>query len=154
MAVDIFLDLKDVDGESKDHEFKDKIDVISWSWGYSSPAWHGQRTRQLSVNDLVFKKYIDIATARLSKRCWEGKLIEEGTLICRKAGGASALDYLKIKFEKVLVTGCAMTGERVNEQFVENITLNFQKVAISYYEQDKSGAKSKKVESELNISAK
>ena len=33
MAVDIFLELEGIKGESKDHKHKDQIDVLSWSWG-------------------------------------------------------------------------------------------------------------------------
>ncbi len=35
MAVDMFIDIKDIPGESKDAKFKGKIDVIAWSWGMS-----------------------------------------------------------------------------------------------------------------------
>jgi hypothetical protein len=36
MAMDMFLDIKDVKGESRDGKFKDKIDILSWSWGLSN----------------------------------------------------------------------------------------------------------------------
>ena len=36
MAVDYFLDLDGIPGESQDEKFKDKIQVLSWSWGASN----------------------------------------------------------------------------------------------------------------------
>ena len=33
MAVDIFLKLDGIKGESQDHKHKDEIDVLAWSWG-------------------------------------------------------------------------------------------------------------------------
>ena len=36
MAVDYFLDLDGIQGESQDEKFKDKIQVLSWSWGASN----------------------------------------------------------------------------------------------------------------------
>ncbi len=35
MAHDMFLKLDGVKGESKDHQYKDQIDILSWSWGMS-----------------------------------------------------------------------------------------------------------------------
>ena len=35
MAVDMFLKLDDVKGESKDSKHKEEIDVLAWSWGLS-----------------------------------------------------------------------------------------------------------------------
>jgi len=35
MAVDIFLDLDGVKGESRDSKHLETIDVLSWSWGLS-----------------------------------------------------------------------------------------------------------------------
>ena len=35
MAVDVFLKLGDVKGESKDSKHEGEIDVLSWSWGIS-----------------------------------------------------------------------------------------------------------------------
>jgi type VI secretion system secreted protein Hcp len=154
MAVDIFLDLAGVQGESKDEQYKDMIDVISWGWGYSLMESYGERLGQLSVNDLTVRKYIDIATPRLSERCWRRTRIGKGKLICRKAGGAAALEYFEIRLEEVLVTGSTMTGQRVNEQFIEDITLNFRKATISYVEQAKTGIKGKLVESEVDLAAR
>ena len=35
MAVDMFLDMDGIKGESIDSKHKDTIDVLSWSWGMS-----------------------------------------------------------------------------------------------------------------------
>ena len=35
MAVDMFLKIDDIKGESKDSKHKGEIDVLSWSWGMS-----------------------------------------------------------------------------------------------------------------------
>jgi len=38
MAVDMFIKIGDVDGESADKTHAKEIDVLAWSWGMSSPA--------------------------------------------------------------------------------------------------------------------
>ena len=35
MAVDMFLKMDGIKGESVDDKHKDEIDVLSWSWGMS-----------------------------------------------------------------------------------------------------------------------
>ena len=36
MAVDMFIKIGDVKGESKDKTHKEEIDVLAWSWGVSN----------------------------------------------------------------------------------------------------------------------
>jgi type VI secretion system secreted protein Hcp len=33
MALDMFIDMGAIKGESRDKENKDKIDILAWSWG-------------------------------------------------------------------------------------------------------------------------
>ncbi|HVQ74408.1 MAG TPA: type VI secretion system tube protein Hcp, partial [Candidatus Binatia bacterium] len=35
MAVDMFMTVDGIEGESKDGSHKNEIDVLSWSWGLS-----------------------------------------------------------------------------------------------------------------------
>ena len=50
MAVDMFLKLWGaqafpgglIRGESKDHDHKDEIDIMSWSWGMTQSGGHHQ----------------------------------------------------------------------------------------------------------------
>jgi len=69
MAVDIFLEVEGIKGESKDHKHKDQIDVLSWSWGMSqSGTAHmggGAGAGKVNVQDLNFTHYIDKASPTL-----------------------------------------------------------------------------------------
>jgi type VI protein secretion system component Hcp len=38
MAVDIFIKIGDIKGESMDKAHKDEIDVLNWSWGMAHDA--------------------------------------------------------------------------------------------------------------------
>ncbi len=46
MAVDMFLKIGDVKGESRDDKHKDEIDVLSWSWGMSQSGTDPHRRRR------------------------------------------------------------------------------------------------------------
>ena len=78
MAVDMFLKLDGVKGESKDKVHTNEIDVLAWSWGMSnSGTAHvggGAGSGKVSVQDLSFTKYVDSSSPNLMLNCCNGKL--------------------------------------------------------------------------------
>ena len=144
MAVDMFLKIKPIDGESQDSKHKDEIEVLAWSWGMSqSGSMHagtGGGAGKVSVQDLNFTHYIDKASADLMNACATGKHIPEATLVVRKAGGTEALEYLTVKLEDVIITGVHTGGSAGEDRLTENVTLNFAKVNFDYKQQTEKGA--------------
>ena len=69
MAVDMFLELDGVKGESVDKTYKGKnaIDVLAWSWGMSnSGTFHhgsGGGSGKANFQDITVTKYVDAASA-------------------------------------------------------------------------------------------
>ncbi|MBP7148212.1 MAG: type VI secretion system tube protein Hcp [Acidobacteria bacterium] len=143
MAVDMFIKLGDIKGESKDDKHKEEIDVLAWSWGVSqSGSMHmggGGGSGKANVNDLSFTKYIDKASPNLLKFCCSGKHFPSATLTVRKAGD-KPLEYVKIIMEEVLVTSVSTGGSSGEDRLTENVTLNFGKVKVSYQAQKPDGA--------------
>jgi type VI secretion system secreted protein Hcp len=164
MAIDMFLKLDPVKGESLDDKHKDEIDVLSWSWGMNQTGTTHQGTRatqqgtgtthqgtgttnlgtsggggKASVQDLTFTHWVDKASADLIKACISGQHIARGTLIVRKAGG-EALEYLKIDMYNLIITNVSTGGSHGDERLTENVTLNFQKFKYQYKQQTEKGA--------------
>jgi type VI secretion system secreted protein Hcp len=143
MAVDMFLKLGAIKGESKDTKHKEWIDVLAWSWGASqSGTAHmggGAGAGKVSVQDIAVTKYVDAASADLLKAICTGKHIDKGTLVVRKAGGDTALEYIKIEMETVFVTGLHTGGSGGEDRLTENCTLNFEKFKYEYKQQTERG---------------
>jgi type VI secretion system secreted protein Hcp len=143
MAVDMFLELDGIKGESVDHKHKDKMDILAWSWGLSNSgtfhAGSGGGSGKANFQDISITKHIDKASADLMYHCASGKHIAKGALYIRKAGD-KPLEYLVIKFDKVLVSSVSTGGSGGEERLTENISLNFAKVALEYKTQDEKGA--------------
>jgi type VI secretion system secreted protein Hcp len=143
MAVDMFLKIDGIPGESKDKVHKDRIDVLAWSWGASnSGTAHvggGAGAGKVNVQDISFTKYLDKASPELFLRCCNGKHIPESTLIMRKAGGESPLEYLTITMTDVMVTSYSTGGSGGEDRLTENLTLNCAKVKVLYKEQTEKG---------------
>ncbi|HMI87900.1 MAG TPA: type VI secretion system tube protein Hcp [Polyangiaceae bacterium] len=143
MAVDMFIKIGDVKGESTDDKHKGEIDVLSWSWGASqagtSGIGGGGGAGKVQLQDLTITKYIDKGSPTLFKMCCDGTHIASSILTVRKAGG-SALEYLKITLDTAIVTSITTGGSGGQDRLTENITLNFAKIKMEYTPQTGKGA--------------
>jgi type VI secretion system secreted protein Hcp len=143
MAVDMFLKIEGVDGESADDKHKGEIDVLSFSWGMSqSGSMHisgGGGTGKVNVQDMSVVKYLDKASTVLMQKCSTGKHFPKATLTCRKAGD-KPVEYLIVTMEEVLVTNVSAGGSRGDEVPTESVSLNFAKVKVKYTPQKADGS--------------
>lgn len=144
MAVDMFIKIEGIAGESKDDSHKDEIDVLAWSWGMSqSGTFHtggGGGAGKVSIQDVSLTKWVDKSSPTLMLACSGGKHIDKATLVVRKAG-EKPLEYMIVTMEKVMVTSISTGGSGGEDKLTENITLNFGKVNLDYQAQDDKGAK-------------
>lgn len=142
MAVDIFMKIGDVKGESRDKAHADEIDVLAWSFGMSqSGTTHqggGGGAGKVNVQDLSFTKYQDKASPLLMLGCCKGTHYPNATLTVRKAGD-KPLEYYIIKMTEVIVTSVSTGGSGGEDRLTENVTLNFAKFEVKYTPQDATG---------------
>jgi type VI secretion system secreted protein Hcp len=142
MAVDMFLKLEGIKGESKDSKHKDEIHIESFSWGLSQTGAHGTGggggAGKVNVHDISITKFVDKATPDLMYHCCSGKHIKEGLITVRKAGD-KPLEYLKLKLNDILVSGVQHAGHG-SDLLTENLSLNFSKFVIEYAEQKPDGS--------------
>jgi type VI secretion system secreted protein Hcp len=142
MAVDMFMKIGALKGESADSKHKGEIDVLAWSWGMSnSGTAHvggGAGAGKVNVQDLSFTKWLDMSSPDLMLACCNGKHFDKATLVVRKAG-EDALEYLKVEMTEVMITSVSTGGSGGEDRLTENVTLNFAKVKVDYKEQSKTG---------------
>lgn len=141
-AVDYFLKIKDIPGESQDKGHKNEIDLLSWSWGESNSGSHGGGggggAGKVMMQDFNFTMHVNKASPKLFLACATGQHIPEATLVCRKAGKEQQ-EYLKVKFTDLLVSSYQTGGSSGQVVPVEQISLNFAKIEISYAPQKPDG---------------
>ena len=141
MAVDVFLKLGDIKGESTDSKHTGEIDVLSWSWGVSQSGTMahggGGGIGKASFSDLNIMHALDKASPVLMKACATGEHIKEGTLIARKAGKGQQ-EYLIIKMNDILITSVAPSGS--SEEPTESVSLQCAKVDLEYKPQKPDGS--------------
>jgi type VI secretion system secreted protein Hcp len=142
MAMDMFIKIGSLKGESRDKTHKEEIDVLAWSWGMSnSGSAHvggGAGSGKVNVQDLSFTKYIDKTTPDLMLAACNGKHFDKAVLVVRKAG-ENPLEYVTITMEEVLITNVSTGGSGGEDRLTENVTINFAKVNVDYKEQTATG---------------
>jgi len=154
MAVDMFLKIDDIKGESRDSKHAGEIDVLAWSWGLSqSGTTHsggGGGAGKVNVQDLSITKYVDKGSTTLIKACCNGKHFKEATLTVRKAG-EKPLEYLKITLKEIIIANVSTGGSGGEDRLTENITLNFAEFKTEYTPQKADGSGDAAVDVSWNI---
>ena len=144
MAIDTFVKLGQIKGDSPVKGHEDEIQVLAWSWGMSQAGTthiaSGGGAGKVNVQDLSFTHYLDSATPKIMDACCRGTHVEEATITMRKAGG-EPLPFLTIKLKDIIVTSVSNGGSAGEEQLTENVTLNFASFEVSFQPQDNKGAK-------------
>lgn len=154
MAVDMFLKLDGVEGESQDDTYKGEIDILAWSWGASqSGTTHvgpGGGAGKCAFQDISITKFIDKASPLLFQYCATGKHIPEGQIIVRKAG-ENPLEYFKIKLQEIIITSYSTGGSGGEDRLAETVSLNFREFEEVYTPQKEDGSGDSPVRFGYNI---
>jgi type VI secretion system secreted protein Hcp len=140
MAVDFFLKLDGISGESLDANHKNEITVLSWSWGasqHSSVAGSGgSGAGKASLADLNIMKNYDAASVPLFKSLLAGKHIATGVLTANKAGG-NGKPFLTVSLTELFVTSVQSSGS--SEVPTESVSLSYATIKVEYSKQNDQG---------------
>ena len=144
-AVDMFLDLEGIPGESQADKFKGQIDVLAWSWGVSNPGpvttidkKTTTTTNGVRFQDISFTHYIDRSSPRLFSHVASGEVIGNAVLTVRKAG-QFPFTQLKICMSGVRATSMSTGGSGGEDRLTENISLGYGAIAMWYQQQNATG---------------
>jgi type VI secretion system secreted protein Hcp len=144
MAVDMFLKLDGIMGESLDDKHKDEIVLESFSWGLSNPGAHniasGAGAGRASFQDLHFTSKVSVASPKLMLHCATGEHIKTGQITFRRtdAQREGGFEFLFYKFDNILITSIQEAGDTGGLP-VDSVSIAFQKVNIEYKPQTPAG---------------
>lgn len=142
-AVDYYLKIDGVDGESTKKGVENHIEVLSWNWGETNTGsmshGTGGGTGRVSMQDFSFTMTINKATPKLLLACATGEHIKNALLTCREAGKEQH-PYLTIKFTDLLISSYQIGGSRGEDHKpVDHVSFNYTKIEIEYKEQKADG---------------
>ncbi|CAG1017806.1 Protein hcp1 [Burkholderiaceae bacterium] len=117
----------------------DEITVFNWKWGVSSPTFAGTgQAAGRRVHDMLqVEKGVDRSTTMLLNALATNEELKSVTLSLRKAG-ADAEDFFTITLERARVAACNLVSDDAGDLH-EEVKFAFQKVAVQYFPQQRSG---------------
>jgi type VI secretion system secreted protein Hcp len=145
MAIDVYLQIDGIKGESMDDKHKDWIECKSVSWSVTQPksatasTGGGHTAERVEMSDITITKLADLATPILLQTCAAGKTIPKAKLeFMRADGNGDRVKYFEVQLENVLIGD---VSPKVNEgNFMhEELGLKFSKVKYMYTQQKIGG---------------
>jgi type VI secretion system secreted protein Hcp len=143
MAVELFLKIDGVPGESPDAKHKGEIQLDSFSWAESNssggPVGTGGGAGKVQIQDLVVAMVVSKASPQLMLACATGKHHKDAVLTVRKAG-KSQQEFLVFKFKDVIVTSYQTGGSAVSDVVVDQASIGFSTIQMEYRPQKPDGS--------------
>ena len=155
-AVDYFLKIDGIEGESTDSKHKGEIDIQSFSFGVANSGSHagggGGGSGKASFQDLHFTTNVSKASPKLMLACATGEHIKKAVLTVRKAG-KDQQEYMKVTLEDLLVSSYQDGGHEGSVFPSDQFALNFSKIEFDYKEQKSDGTLGGSVKTGYDVKA-
>lgn len=138
----IYMKIEGIEGESVDQAHAGEIEVLSFSWGMSQGASSFSRggAQKPSVSDFSFSAFTSKATPKLMLACLQGEHISQAVVsFATREGATGPVDYMKFKFEDLLVSSFHAGGAGADAMPTESFSLNFAKMRVDYQRQNADG---------------
>jgi type VI secretion system secreted protein Hcp len=149
MAVEIFLKLDGIDGESTKTGHENEIEVFSVSGAANNTSSVGYGTGsgagRVDLAPLSFSKQADKASPLLFLKCCDGTHIATGKVTFREAGGTAPVEFLIYDLGECFVTSWSQAGSDGGGKPTESLALTYKKINITYFPQNADGTKGDKV---------
>lgn len=144
MALDAYLKIGDIKGESQDEKHKQWLEVFNVNWGVTQPragslSTTGHTNGKADLSEVSFTKLADVASPILFQHCAMGKTIPSAVIeFMRADGDGKPVNYFKIELDNVMVSSFhPSSGE--GGILAEQVSLAFSKIKLSYTQQKITG---------------
>ena len=156
MAVDYFLNIDGIEGESQDQTLKNQIELASFSWSEEQTGTFatggGGGCGKVHMQNFEFVTRTNKSSPKLLLACAKGQHIPQATLTCRKAGGGQQ-EFYTITLKEVLVSSYKTESippqhgstNNVNGGYddgmpYDRVALNFGRIEVEYRPQKSDGS--------------
>jgi type VI secretion system secreted protein Hcp len=132
MAVDMFIKIDGIIGDSRDHKHKGEIELLSFSWGLANQTSNtggGGGSGKPVVQDFSIVKEMSSSSPALMEKCCTGEHISSATITL--VNKETKEEFYKIKLTDVLIssyqTGGSGGGGAVP---MDQVSFNFSSVDL------------------------
>lgn len=145
MAIDVYLYIDGIKGESNDDRHKDWIECRSVSFGVEQPksatasTGGGHTAERCEHRDIVLSKLADLSSPILLQTCSAGRTIPKAKFEFMRADAqGERVKYYEIEIENVLI-GAVSPAVEEGDILSEEVALKFSKIKWKYTQQKISG---------------
>ena len=145
MAIDVYLQIDGIKGESADSTHKDWIECKSVQWEVLQPksatasSAGGHTAERTEHKEIVIAKLADLATPLLLQTCSSGKTIPKAKFeFLRADGQGERIKYFEIELENVLISSVAPQVQP-GDILSEHVSIKYSKVKWKYTQQKIGG---------------
>lgn len=145
MAIDVYLQIDTIKGESTDSAHKDWIECKSVNWEVIQPksatasTGGGHTAERCEHHDIILTKMADLATPLLLQNCSSGKTFPKAKFEFMRADNkGERVKYFEIDLINVLISGVAPTVAE-GDILLEKISLKYSQVKWKYIQQKVTG---------------
>ncbi len=145
MAIDVYLQIDGIKGESSDDRHKDWIECQSVHWNVAQPksatasTGGGHTAERCEHSDVTISKLADLSSPVLLQTCSSGKTIPRAKIEFMRADGhGERVKYFEIELENVLI-GAVSPAVAQGDILGESVGLKFSKVKWKYTQQKIGG---------------
>jgi type VI secretion system secreted protein Hcp len=146
MAIDVYLQIDGIKGESADSTHQGWIEVTGVHWGIHQPhsatasTGGGHTAERAELSDISFSKMADLSSPILMQHCAMGKTIPKSKLEFFRADGAGVrIKYFVVELENVLVGMVKPHMGGDSSYLTENVNLKYSKIRWTYTQQKIGG---------------
>ena len=145
MAIDVYLQIDGIKGESTDSAHKDWIECKSVQWEVLQPksatasTGGGHTAERCEHKDIVITKIADLATPLLLQNCSSGKTIDSAKFeFLRADGKGDRIKYFEIELVNLLISDVTPSVQE-GDVLSESVSLKYSQVKWKYTQQKIGG---------------
>jgi type VI secretion system secreted protein Hcp len=138
-AVDLYLKLDGIEGESTDEAHKDWIDLSSFQFGVTQPGTGpvGGPPGRVNFSDFSIMKHVDKSSPSLLFDSASGTRIKDAVIDVVKAGTDQSKPFLQYTLSNVLVSSYSTSGD--GDRPTESVSFEYTKIEFKYSAQNPDG---------------
>ncbi len=141
MAIDVYLQIEGIKGESTDAAHSGWIECTSAQWGVTQPksatasTAGGHTAERCDLRSISITKLADLASPILMQNCASGRTLPKARIEFMRADGqGERIRYYEVELENVLI-GSVHQSVHEGDILQDSVSLKFSKVRWRYTQQ-------------------
>jgi type VI secretion system secreted protein Hcp len=156
MAIEIFMKLDGIEGESQKKGAEDWIEIFSFSNGASNPSsvafGTGSGAGKVDLSSLSLQKQLDKSSPKLFLNCCNGTHIANGQMVVRESSGSDTTQtYFQYDMTEVFIDSISWGGAANGGKPSESLSVSCKSLQVTYTPQSTDGSLGSKIVTGWNV---